>query len=614
MKSLCEIIHMNVIKFIITVTVLLTALVPCADAQEAVQSVRIGVLAKRGAERCLEKWNPTAEYLSHQIPDYDFKIVHLGYGEIYPAIERREVDFILANSSYYVGMEMQHGASRIATLKNVVGGEVNTFFGGVIFCRTGRGDIANIKDFKNKTFMTVHQNALGAWHSVWLELKVGGFDPFRDFANMQFAGSTHDSVVYAVRDDKVDIGAVRTGTLERMDRENKIDLNEFRVFHLYEDEHPKPHYLLSTRLYPEWPMAKLKTTSRELAEKVTAALLKMSPEDPAAVAAMCAGWTIPLNYQSVHECLKTLHTGPYEDFGKVTFREMLEQYWYWLLGAIILGIAIFLFAVYVSRLNRKLRQAVVAEREAGRKCNEAIKLAEESARLTSIGVMAAGITHEINQPLNAIRLSADGIILWSKKNPGSFPEFLLNLIMEISSGSKRISKIVEHMRSFWATPTPKTPVKVDLNEALQDALELITRQIKNHQIELDLQLFKGSLPVLGDSVQMQQIINNLLINAIHALDEVERKNKRIRITTRQDREHITLEVSDNGPGLPNQLPEQLFGPFYSTRNPGKGMGLGLAIVKMFVDRFNGNIEACNNDDGGATFTIRFPVLKDTKGS
>lgn len=132
MKGLCEIIYMNVIKFTIAVAVLLTALVPDAGAQEAVQSVRVGVLAKRGAERCLEAWNPTAEYLSRQVPNCDFKIVPLGYGEIYPAIERKEVDFILANSSYYVAIEMQYGASRIATLKNLAGGEVNTVFGGVI--------------------------------------------------------------------------------------------------------------------------------------------------------------------------------------------------------------------------------------------------------------------------------------------------------------------------------------------------------------------------------------------------------------------------------------------------------------------------------------------------
>lgn len=598
------------VLIIFTVMISLTVSDLYADTQDVTHMVRIGVLAKRGTQRCLEKWNQTAEYLAKEIQGYTFEIVPLGYSDIYPAVERREIDFILANSSYYVGLEMQYGASRIATLKNLALGEVNTVFGGVVFTRNDRSDIASINDFKDKTFMTVHQNTLGAWHSMWLELEEKGFHPFTDFASVQFAGSTHDSVVYAVREGIVDIGAVRTGTLERMALELKIDLSEFLVFKLYEEEHPGQHYLVSTRLYPEWPMAKLKGTSRELAEKVTSALLKMTPDDSAAIAAGCGGWTIPLNYQTVHQCLKKLHISPYNEFGKVTFSTVLKQYWYWLLGAIILVIAIILFGIYVSRLNRKLRRAVVAVRKVGRKRNEAVKLAEETAKLASIGVMAAGITHEINQPLNTIRLSADGIILWSEQNPGGVPEFLLNLIKEVSGGSKRISNIVEHMRSFWVTPTQKIQVKIELNKALQDALELITRQIKNHQIELDLQLYQKSLPLLGDSVQLQQIINNLVINAIYALDEVERADKKISVVTRQDDNCIILEVRDNGPGLPTESQDQLFDPFYSTRNPGKGMGLGLAIVKMFVDRLNGKIEVCNNENAGSTFTVYFPVVTD----
>lgn len=580
----------------------------CADTLEATKTVKIGILAKRGAERCLEKWNPTADYLSREIPDYSFKIVPLDYGIIYSTIEREEVDFILANPSYYVALEMLYGASRIATLKNSADGEVNTVFGGVIFTRSDRSDIAGITDFRNKTFMTVHQNALGAWHSTWLELKEKRFNPYRDFREIRFAGSTHDSVVYAVQEKSVDIGAVRTGTLERMALEKKIDLNEFQVYHLYENEHPELNYLVSTRLYPEWPIARLKHTSLEISEKTASALLKMSPDDPAAEAARCAGWTIPLNYQSVHECLKTLGTGPYKEFGRVTFKAIVTQYWYWLLGAVFSAIAIILFIIYVSRINRRLRRAVVEVQEAGKKRNEAVKLAEETARLASIGVMAAGITHEINQPLNAIRLSADGIILWNDQNPGSVPQFLLNLIREVSDGSKRISEIVEHMRSFWVTPSQKDPVLIDLNVTLHDALELITRQIKNHQINLDLQLSAKPLHFLGDTVQVQQIINNLVINAIYALDETDRADKRICITTRQDGNSIALEISDNGPGLPTLSQEQLFDPFYSTRNPGKGMGLGLAIVMMFVERLNGKIEAFNDDNEGAVFRVYFPAI------
>jgi len=102
-------------------------------AQEATKSVKIGVLAKRGTQRCLEKWGPTAEYLTQEIPGYSFTIIPLDFGEIFSSVEREEVDFILANSSFYVGLELLHGANRIATLKNFHLGKVSTVFGGVIF-------------------------------------------------------------------------------------------------------------------------------------------------------------------------------------------------------------------------------------------------------------------------------------------------------------------------------------------------------------------------------------------------------------------------------------------------------------------------------------------------
>ncbi|GAI25050.1 unnamed protein product, partial [marine sediment metagenome] len=206
------------------------------------------------------------------------------------------MNFILANSSFYVCLEHDLGASRIVTLKNLRLGEAYTVFGGVIFRRSDRTDIKNFHDLKGKSFMAAERTSFGGWQMAWRELKEKGIDPHNDFASLSFGG-THDAVVYAVRDGTVDAGTVRTDALERMAKEGDIRLEDFHVFHRSGSEvHdlPFPH---STRVYPEWPMAKAEHTPDELAEKVAAALLKMSPDSPAATAAICAGWTIPLNYQ-----------------------------------------------------------------------------------------------------------------------------------------------------------------------------------------------------------------------------------------------------------------------------------------------------------------------------
>lgn len=278
------------------------------QADAASQQVKIGVLAHRGAETALTMWTPTACYLNSVVPSYSFSIVPLGFHEIGPAVERGDVDFVLTNSSIYVELEARYGANRIATLQNNGWQGGHTVFGGVIFCRADRNDIRTLNDLKGKSFLAVDETSLGGWQVAWRELKQFGLDPYRDFSSLQFAGTTHDAVVYAVRDGKVDAGTVRTDTLERMAADEKIDLRAFRILN---EQHVKDFpFLLSTRLYPEWPFAMTARADYGLAEQVVVALLKMPQSSPAAKAGKITGWTIPLDYYPVHELMKELRLGP----------------------------------------------------------------------------------------------------------------------------------------------------------------------------------------------------------------------------------------------------------------------------------------------------------------
>ena len=331
-------------------------------------TVKIGVLAKRGPEKCLAKWEPTAEYLTSRIPGYSFTIMPLSFGEVEPVVERGEVAFILANPSFYIGLEKLYGASRIATLKNRRTAGVYTIFGGVIFRRANRNDIQNLDDLKGRTFMAVKETSFGGWQTAWRELKEHGIDPYRDFRYLSFAG-THDAVVCAVRDGRADAGTVRTDTLERMAAEGKISLEKFHALphdHIGEEICEFP-FLHSTRMYPEWPMAELAHTSNELSEKVTVALVGMPPDCPAARAANCAGWTTPLNYQPVHECLKELRVGPYKDYGKITPADALRQYWPWLVAGLAAMAGMIAVTSWVIRLNRNVLRTQLALRESEQK-------------------------------------------------------------------------------------------------------------------------------------------------------------------------------------------------------------------------------------------------------
>lgn len=318
--------------------------------------VKIGVLAKRGTERCLEKWSPTAEYLTEKIPGKTFETVPLDFMEIYSAVENGEVDFILANSSFYVELESYYGINRIATLKNFRLSNVSTTFGGVIFCKANRSNIRRLADLKGKTFMGVEETSFGGWRMAWREFKEKGIDPYKDFESLTFGG-IHDAVVYAVRDGKVDAGTVRTDTLERMTIEGKINLGDFHVIHEHGGGKVHLPFLHSTRSYPEWPIAKIKHTPGELAEKVTIALLEMPKDCAAAKAAICAGWTIPLDYKPVHECLKELKLAPYKDLGKITSFDVFREYWEWILTGAFLFAVLAGSTIVILRLNRNINSS-----------------------------------------------------------------------------------------------------------------------------------------------------------------------------------------------------------------------------------------------------------------
>ena len=330
----------------------------------------------------MEKWSPTAEYITDKIPGTNFVIVPIDSDGIFSFVEHGIVDFVLTDPSIYVELESKYGLNRIATLKNIRFGNAYTKCGGVIFCKANRSDIRHFSDLKGKTFMAVKETSFGGWRMAWREFKEKGIDPYRDFKDLSFGG-THDTVVYAVRDGKVDAGTVRTDTLERMAIEGKINLGDFYAINEHGGKVVQLPFVHSTRSYPEWPFAKVKHTPDELAEKVAMALLEMPWDCAATRAARCAGWTIPLNYQPVHDCLKELKVGPYKDLGKITPADVFRKYWAWFLAAAILFLFVAGSSIFILKLNRGIKKShlkLKKEMEERKLTEEALRKSEERFR------------------------------------------------------------------------------------------------------------------------------------------------------------------------------------------------------------------------------------------
>lgn len=209
--------------------------------------------------------------------------------------------------------------------------------------------------------------------------------------------------------------------------------------------------------------------------------------------------------------------------------------------------------------------------------------------MASLGIMAAGITHELNQPLQAIKLSADSIVYWFEKRKTFDPKAIMKALGLISRNSDRIQRIIQRVRNFVKSRQAVSDARsVDLNQAVTEGVEMLEHQLLSHGIELRVSLAKDLPLVAGDTTQMEEVVINLVTNARQSLDLTEQQEKIIAVETRESDWGVSLIISDNGSGFSEEARVNMFRPFYTTK--AEGLGLGLSIVHSIVTGFSGKIE------------------------
>jgi two-component system sensor histidine kinase TtrS len=319
----------------------------------AADEVRIGVLAKRGYEKSLQKWEDTAGYLNQTLPQHRFKIVPMRFDDIQVIVKNKLVDFVIVNPGIYVDLSVKYGVNRILTLVNELSEDVSiTKFGSVIFTAKANQEINNLADLKNRRLSAVHPTSLGGWIMALREMKNAGIETW-DLASLSYL-NTHDAVVNAVISRETDVGVVRTDTLERMAREGKLEIDQVRIIN---PEHYNLFpYTISTPLYPEWPFAQLQHTPQQLAKDVTIALLKLPPDHAAAKNAHIRGWTIPENYQATEDLLRQLELSPFDTEIREQLLESFKQYWYFFAPGTLMLLFLALLSIRIVRLNRSLSE------------------------------------------------------------------------------------------------------------------------------------------------------------------------------------------------------------------------------------------------------------------
>jgi C4-dicarboxylate-specific signal transduction histidine kinase len=224
-------------------------------------------------------------------------------------------------------------------------------------------------------------------------------------------------------------------------------------------------------------------------------------------------------------------------------------------------------------------------------------------RLSTMGEMAAGLAHEINQPLAAIVNYATGSGRRLRDRPDDVAS-VLPVIDSIAAEGLRAGEIIRRLRHLIRKDTARQDW-VDLNELTSEALRIVEPEARQQSVAVQCDLADDLPRLLGDGIQIEQVVLNLLRNAIEAMS-ASHEPRRLHVLTRSlGGDGVELSVRDSGPGLPPDVADQVFEPFFSTKPT--GLGMGLSISRTIAESHNGRLWAIANPDGGATFRLRLPL-------
>lgn len=591
-------------------------------------TVRVGVLAYRGVAVAQRMWQPTIDYLNHEISDRHFVLVPLDLKTMEAAVAADDIDFVLTNPGNYVVLEARYGVTRILTLRNLRNGEPYTVFGGVIFTRADRGDINKLGDLRGKSFGAVAKTAFGGFQMAWQVFKAAGIDPFSDFSDLRFMGFPQDDIVYAVRDKKVDAGTVRTDTLERMAAKGLVRLGDFKV--LARRTTPGFPFLHSTPLYPEWPFAEARHTSKVLGKRVAIALLLMPDDSPAAMAGRNAGWTVPLDYQVVHDLFRTLNIAPYHHTHEITLMDVVREYWHLVL---ILALTITFGIFHIVRVDRM----VIARTKELKASNDALEheIAERTKQQAimhrttlqlrqreeelnrhrdHLEELVEQRTHElstVNRELEAYSYSIAHDLRAPLRAVTSFSQILLNeaahkldsdqrdsLHRVINAGKYMAHLIDDILELSRITRKELRREKVDLSALVCDVVDELRRAEPCREVTVTV---ADGINVNGDPKLLRVALENLLGNAWKYSSRVERPS--IEFGTTMEGEKTVYYVRDNGIGFDMRYAEKLFHAFQRLHSSQdyEGTGIGLATVQRIVQRHGGDVWASSEPGKGASF-------------
>jgi PAS domain S-box-containing protein len=348
------------------IALLILLMVACtAFAAQDESPLRLGVLAYRPKPQTTAQWKPVATYLQSALKR-PVELTAYDHAELTAAAARRAVDVVITTPNHFILLQQTTGLSApLATLISREGTHELSRYGGVIFIRADRSDIKSLADLSGKRIAAVSTDAFGGYQMQALEMVEAGV-PLPKGDLVVITGQPQDRVVEAVLTGRAEAGFVRAGLIESLANEGKLDPGRVKVIN--RQNLPAFPFAVSTRLYPEWPVAVMPQVDKELARRLAAALFLLPHGSFRGPAAAIHGFDIPANYDDVENLLRRLRLPPFDRPPEITLADLWRRYAKWI--ATLAGLLLLLagtsagLVVMYQRSRQSLREvALLAEKE-----------------------------------------------------------------------------------------------------------------------------------------------------------------------------------------------------------------------------------------------------------
>jgi two-component system, LuxR family, sensor histidine kinase TtrS len=572
-----------------------------SDLPAPVPEVRIGVMAPEGVSDVLHTWEFLAPMLERALPGYRVRLETLDVSALRNVVARSQADFFIANSGFFVEMESRYGATALATIDSPRAESPQRALGTAVVTLASRRDLPSLSAVGGKRVVAVSEQLFGGFQVGMYALHTAGVER-DDLASLRFVGYDTQRMLDELASGRADVALIRRCLLEKLTTGTRHARAAFRVIN--EQPSDRSGCAVSTPLYPDWAFARLKGTSPEVARRVAIALLAMP------VSADGYSWTVPMDYDNVHEVLRGLEVGPYETLSERTLDALYHRFRIALATFALAVLAVAFHVVHSERLvQRRTRDLRVALAERDRIAAEVRSREEQLVHLTRLGVlgeMSSMVAHELNQPLSAIANFAQGIV--RRVDAGLVdPRPLAEAGEEIARQAERAAGVMQRVRAF-ARKRNVERVAVDMREVVESARTLFQGLVPatpDVVCTCAPECENGAV-ALVDRLSIEQVLINLFKNALEAMHAVPAAERRIAVHLSCGGEGLRIAVSDLGEGLAPEPLQRLFEPFYTTKP--NGVGLGLAICKRVIEAHGGRIEVARNTAGpGLTVSFTLPV-------